>query len=191
MFARYGKWARDAMSQDLFDVEVDVTWAHNSAVDVVELRMNPGIRINGTPGFVPENGDIPHQWKEVIGVRLGGEVIPIPDLLAVRAGGFFESKGQDDAYLNIDFHQGWRAGIATGLTVRLSRFDISAAYQHTFFGALDNGGAGALRGLSGDATTGASTPDDPSDDFRTHQIVNGGRATSSLDEVALGATVRF
>ncbi|RLB46534.1 MAG: hypothetical protein DRI90_27255, partial [Deltaproteobacteria bacterium] len=59
---------------------------------------------------------------------------------------------------------------------------ISAAYQHTFFLTLDNGGAGLVKTISGDATTG---------DFRTRQTVNGGSATASLDEVALGATYHF
>jgi long-chain fatty acid transport protein len=195
VFAQHEGWARDAMSQDLFDIEVDLTWAHNSAVDTVEVRWEPGIAINGTPGFLPQNADVPHEWKDVLGVRLGGEFVAIPDFLAVRAGGFFESQGVDDEYLNLDFHLGWRAGVGAGGTVRLGgpsfHFDLSLAYQHTFFGELDNGGQGLVRGLSGDQNTGTDTPEDPSDDSRTRQFKNGGKATSSLDEVALGATVRF
>jgi hypothetical protein len=174
-------WARDALATDLFDVEVDLTWSHNSAAQAVEIHMMEGIHINGTPGYVPPDASMPRQWRDVVGVRLGGEVVAIPGLLALRAGGFFESKGVDDRYLNLDFHQGYKGGVAGGVTVRAWRFDISAAYQHTFFGALDNGGNGAVHALSGDATTG----------YRTPQVVNGGRATAKLDEVALGATVHF
>ena len=64
----------------------------------------------------------------------------------------------------------------------LKMVDVSVAYQHTFFGDLDNGGNGKVKTLSGDATTG---------DMRTRQAVNGGSASSSLDEVGLGFTVHF
>ena len=48
--------------------------------------------------------------------------------------------------------------------------------------APDNDGVGAIYGLSGDATTTGN---------RTRQTVNGGVLTSSLNEVALGGTLRF
>lgn len=122
-------------------------------------------------------------------MRLGGEVVILPSLLSARAGFFYESKGQDDADLNIDFHAGEKVGLSAGASVRVWRLDITAAYQHTFFGALDNGGRGALYGLSGDGLTnetpGAGGP------YRTRQVVNGGRLESDMNEVALGATIRF
>ena len=146
--------------------------------------VSDGIVLNGTlnGATIPTNADSPRNWRDVLGVRVGGEYVPIPDLLAVRAGGFFESKGVDDANLSLDFHQGFRAGVAGGLTVRLGVVDIALAYQHTFFGTLDNAGKGTTKATSGDATT---------DDFRSRQAVNGGSATSSLNEVALGVTLHF
>lgn len=174
-------YVRDPLSQDLFDVELDLTWANNSAVEAIEIRNKPGIEAKGTPGFVPENGDIPHEWKDVLGVRLGSDVTVVPNLLALRAGTFFESKGQRDALLNLDFHMGWKAGIAGGGTVRLGPVDLSVAYQHVFYGTLDNGGQGDVKALSGDATT----------NFRSRQSVNGGSFETALNEVALGATLRF
>jgi len=182
--AKHGEQVRDAMSQDLFDVEVDLTYANTSAVDRIEIRLGSDIPINLGDGLTvsaPTNADMPRNWRDTLGVRLGGELVAIPDLLAVRAGGFFESKAVADADLSLDFHQGYKAGVGGGATLRLSRFDISAAYQHTFYGALDNGGAGNARGLSGN----------PDKDFRTDFVVNGGRATGSLDEVALGLTVHY
>jgi len=175
-------WARDAFSQDLFDVEVDVTWAHNSQIDRVEILLNEAYNVNGTTGRVPRDASVPHPYKDVVGVRLGGEYIPIPDLLAVRLGGFFESKGIDDEDLFIDFHLSERIGIAGGLSVRLGPVDIAASYQHTFFLALDNGGQGQIKALSGGSDNG---------DGRSLQAVNGGRATSSLDEVGLGVTYHY
>lgn len=182
--SKHAGWARDAMSQDLFDVEVDLTWAHNSQVDAVEVRLNPGIALNGTVAgaTIPTVADSPRNWRDVLGVRVGGEYVPIVDLLAVRAGGFFESKGVDDADLSLDFHQGFRAGVAAGAALRLGAFDLALGYQHTFFGTLDNKGKGTTKTTSGDATTG---------DYRSRQSVNGGSATSSLNEVALSAVYHF
>jgi len=177
-----GRPIRDPMSQDVFDAELDVTWANNSAVDTLELRFKDGILVRGAePGTVPVNADVPHEWNDVFGVRLGGDWNAIPDFLALRGGAFFETKGQDDEYLNIDFHVGEKLGLSAGATVRLGPVDASVAYQHTFYGAIDNGGKGALRALSGDKTTGN----------RTLQTVNGGRFEASLDEIALGASYRF
>lgn len=176
-----GRTVRDPMSEDLFDVEVDFTWANNSAVDALEIRFKPNIPVRDTPGFLPENADVPHEWRDVFGVRVGGDFVVLPSLLSLRAGGFYETKGQDDAYLNLDFHLGWRAGLGGGATVRLGPVDVSVAYQHTFYGALDNGGEGVVKALSGDANSG----------FRSVQAVNGGRLESNLNELGLSATLRF
>lgn len=172
---------RDSLSEDLFDLEMDFTYAQNSVVDNLQLRFRPGIVIRGTPGYAPENSDVAHQWKDVFGVRLGGDYVAIPNMLAVRAGAFYESKGQDDRYLNIDFHLGSRVGLSAGATLRVWRVDISAAYQHTFFETLDNKGKGDLKAISGDKLT----------NFRSVQSVNGGSLRSSLNEVGLAGTLRF
>jgi hypothetical protein len=73
--------------------------------------------------------------------------------------------------------------------VRVWRLDITAAYQHTFFGTLDNGGKGAVYGLSGDGVTN-ETPGEGGP-YRSRQAVNGGKLESGLNEVALGVTARF
>jgi long-chain fatty acid transport protein len=176
------KQIRDPMTDDLFDVELDFTWAHNSVVDNLELRFQEGIAVAGTPGYVPVNSDVVHNWKDVVGARLGGEYVPLPGRLALRAGGYFETQGQDDAYLNPDFDMGSKVGLSGGASLRLGPVDVAVAYQHTFYGTLDTGGTGAVYGLSGDA----STPN-----FRTRQAVNGGKLTSSLDEVALSGVLRW
>lgn len=170
------------MSEDLFDVELDLTYANNSAMDNLELRFRSGIPVQGTPAFVPTNGDIPHMWKDVVGFRLGGEVVPIASRLALRAGAFYETKGQDDEYLNLDFNVASKLGVSGGATLRLGPVDLALAYQHTFYGNIDNGGKGKVQALTGDATTGNS---------RSRQIVNGGKLSTSLNEVALSGVFRW
>ena len=179
--AKHQGAARDAMSEDLFDLEADLTYSQNSAVQSIQVRMNEATRINGTPGYVPANADVPRRWRDIIGMRVGGEFVLIPDLIALRAGGFFESKGVDDAYVSLDFQQAMKFGVSAGATVRIAMLDVSAGYSHTFFAAQDNHGKGAVHGLAGDATA----------NFRTPQVINGGRQTGDLDEVALGVTAHF
>jgi long-chain fatty acid transport protein len=177
------KVVRDFLSEDIFDVELDFTWAHNSVLDNLELRFKPGVAIKQTPSTAPENADVAHEWKDVFGIRLGGDFVVVPDLLALRAGAWYESKGQDDELLNVDFHLGSRVGVSGGATVRVWRLDLSLAYQHTFFETLDNGGEGQLLAISGDKSSSPA--------YRSRQAVNGGKLTTSLNELALGATVRF
>lgn len=139
--------------------------------------------MKGTPGSVPVNGDIAHHWLDVVGVRVGSDVTVIPNRLAVRGGAFFESKGQDDAYLNLDFHMGWKLGLTLGGTVRVGPADLHLAFSHVFYGTLDNGGDGAVKALSGDAT--------PTPPYRSQQAINGGSFSAALNDVALGADFRF
>ncbi|MEM1028823.1 MAG: hypothetical protein AAGN82_00645 [Myxococcota bacterium] len=180
--SRHRGWARDAFSQDLFDVEVDLTWAHNSQIDQVEILLDEAFNINGTTGRVPQDASVPHPYRDVFGVRLGGEYVPIPDLLALRLGGFFESRGVSAEDVYIDFHLGERVGVAGGVAARLGAVDIALSYQHTFFLPLDNGGRGRNFALSGGSDRG---------DDRSLQAINGGRATSSLNEVGLGVTYHY
>jgi long-subunit fatty acid transport protein len=183
---KHGGWARDSFSEDLFDVELDLTWAHNSQVDRIEITMNEQYQVNGTgTGRVPIDASQLRNWNDVFGVRVGGEYVPIADLIAVRAGGFFESRGVDPAFVSTDFHLGERAGVALGAGVRIGPVDVNLGYQHTFFFSLDNGGQGEIRALSGD---GSNELDPPS---RSRQPVNGGKATSSLDEFGLGGTFHW
>lgn len=209
-----GRRVRDPMSEDVFDVELDFTWANNSAVQDLSLAFHsstptPGEIITnrciatsgGCIGGVPVNGSIPHKWKDVVGVRLGTDVVPLPNLLSLRAGGFYEIKGQDDGYLNLDFDLAQKIGVSGGATVRLGPIDVSLGYQHTFYGTINNGGNGQVYALSGDATgantgkCGGSPVQNPTPVapgcFRSYQAVNGGSLSANLNEFGFAATAHF
>jgi long-subunit fatty acid transport protein len=125
----YDEHLRDPMSQDVFDIEADLTWANNSTFQDLQIRFpgsanNPyqgSIPVNLGPGLTstaPPNADIPHGYKDVYGVRVGGDYNILRDRWAVRAGGFFESNGQNPQYQNIDFAGSSRFGFAFGTTIR-------------------------------------------------------------------------
>lgn len=178
-----GRKVKDSLSQDLFDAELDFTWANNSSVDKLALAFPAGIQVNGTVqgANLPTNGDIPHNWKDVFGVRLGGDFNVIPNMLALRAGGWLETKGQDNEHLALDFDVAEKFGVAGGVTFRLGPIDTHAGFQHTFYGTIDNKGKGVIQGLSGEVDAGN----------RTRQAVNGGKLTNYMNEFGLAGLLHF
>lgn len=180
---------RDPIANDVFDVELDVTYAHNSSVQDLQIRFPTGITIPwAAGGAVPPNADVPHHYKDVVGLRLGGDYVIIPDRLAVRAGGFFETQGQDPAYANIDFVPAQRLGVSGGGTLRLGPVDAMVAAGHVFGMKLDNHGHGSLPGLAGNATA-CYVPSGTC--YRTANAVNDGFVQQAITVVSVGATYRW
>jgi hypothetical protein len=203
---------RDPMSQDVFDLEVDFTWANNKSFDAIQLRF-PGdangdgtIPVNGVVGGkLPPNADITHAFKDVFGVRLGGDYNVIADKLALRAGGYIETNGQDAQYQNIDFAGARRIGFALGGTYRIhlsqtkkNAIELSLGFGHTFVADQTNNGPGLL-GLSGSACNPTETPSPPpgnncatgAQKYRTNWPVNLGTITNSFTAINVGASYRF
>src|ERR1019366_9304182 len=102
--------------------EVDLTFANNKAIDALQIRFpastagdgSGAIHINGTGGTLPPNADVTKAFKNVFGVRVGGDWNILPDRFALRAGAFMETDGQDARYQSIDFIGAARFGIAGG-----------------------------------------------------------------------------
>jgi long-subunit fatty acid transport protein len=212
---------RDPMSQDVFDVEVDLTWANNSAFDNLQIRF-PGaadgsgiIPVPGTSGNLPPNADVPHHYRDVLGVRVGGDVNVLPDQLALRAGVFYETSAQDKQYQNIDFVGAWKMGLALGGTYRIhfhkadpekkSALELSAGFGHVFVGEQNNNNpsAAGVAGLAGTACNPASNGTTSGDNcvdasgqvtgqkYRTNWPVNLGTITNSFNMINVGLAYRF
>jgi long-chain fatty acid transport protein len=207
------KHLRDPLSQDLFDLELNVTWANNKAFDAIEIRL-PGdangdgtIPVNGVAGGkLPPNADVTHKFKDVFGVRLGGDYNVIADKLAIRAGGYIETNGQDQQYQNIDFAGGRRIGFALGGTyrIRLSQektraLEFSLGVGHTFVADQTNNDPNAqgLLGLAGapcNPTSNAQAGElcaDGKQKYRTNWPVNLGTITNSFTAINVGVSYRF
>jgi long-subunit fatty acid transport protein len=211
---------RDPMSQDEFDTELDFTWANNSALDTFRVRF-PGnengdgiIPVNGIAGgTVPPNADITKGFKDVFGVRLGGDYNVIPDQLAVRAGVFAETNGQNQQYQNIDFAGAARFGFAFGGTYRVrlggeensNALEFKIGYGHIFFAKQDQGAqdrnAPGLAGIAGVACNPAgnnpASPSQPNtctdgrDKYRSNWPVNLGTIWNSVNTINVGVAYRF
>lgn len=202
---------RDPMATDVFDAELDLTWANDSAFDSIQIRFpgdsaghgilpaNPEI-----PGQLPPNADVKHAFSDVYGVRVGGDYNVLPDQLAFRAGAFFETAAVDSQYQNIDFIASDRIGFALGAQYRIkfsetkgNALDIMAGYGHVFFGTLTNNGPNGLNALSGEQCAGGSAPQaggtcsNGNTQYRSLWPVNLGTITSAINVVNVGASYRF
>jgi long-subunit fatty acid transport protein len=172
---------RDPLEDDVYDVELDLSWANNSAGDMVEVRFPDGIGVNGAPGTVPTNADTPTGWQDSFGARLGGQYNLMPNQLGLRAGTWLESSATKKQYLNPTNVAALRGGVGGGVVYRVAMVDLEAGYQHIWSAGLDNGGNGATRAIAG-----TGSPDN-----RSYHAINGGKVTQSANVVSLGAVARF
>ncbi len=84
----------------------------------------------------PEGGkntfDLGRRWQDQLIVRVGGSYNPIPNRLGVHAGAFYETRGIDASYANIDVMPFSRIGLSLGAVYRVGRWDLMLAYAHVF-----------------------------------------------------------
>jgi long-subunit fatty acid transport protein len=205
---------RDPLATDVFDIEANLTWANNSAADSIQIRFPSDPSGKGTlpvagvaGGEIPPNADQKRGFKDVIGIRVGGDYNVLPDQLAVRAGGFFETSAADPALQNIDFAAGSRFGLALGGTYRIrfgegaktSALELMVGYGHVFVAEQSRtdpnaSGATALAGTSCNtvkAVPGTQTCEDGTERYRSKWPVNLGTITNSLNVINVGAAYRF
>jgi len=133
-------------------------------------------------------------FKDVFGIRAGGDFAVLPDQLSIRAGAFYETPAQrSNEYQNIDFMAEWRLGLAAGGTYRLHYgsaehrhpIDLMAGYEHMFVGTSTNltqTGSAGIPAISGDV----SPPQ-----YRTAWSVNLGTITNSVNVINVGASIGF
>jgi long-chain fatty acid transport protein len=196
---------RDPLHDDAYDVEVDASYSFNSEADVIEVRFPEQ---NGTGSAivepihvpVPPNADRPTGYRDSVGVRLGGQWNAITERLGIRAGGWFETRSQDPAFLTIAPVGALRWGFGGGVVLRTGVFDLSVGYQRHMSAGLDNGGDGRLRAPAGSRgvpptfdlnrePAGVSAADRT--EFRTAHAVNGGNVSFDAHVFTLGGVARF
>jgi long-subunit fatty acid transport protein len=140
----------DPLDTEIWDIEADASYTfypnggRDNRLDVGEEIVLEVARANGVPQepLRVEEDDIEqfsvdsHQ-KNYMGVRLGGTYNVLPSKLSVSAGAFFETRGVEPSYANIDTFAFARFGFGLGLQMRFGSIDLSAAYAHIFSEALD------------------------------------------------------
>lgn len=174
---------RDPLRDDVFDLELDLTWANNSAADEVKVRFPANtIIVRGIEaGTVPGNADRPTGYRDSFGARLGGQWTAMRNKLGLRYGSWIESAAVEAEYLTVTGVPALRGGFGGGVVLRVGRVDVEVGYQHHWNAGLDNGGQGKLRAILG---TGRA-------DNRSYHTVNGGSIEQHANVFSLGVVARF
>jgi long-chain fatty acid transport protein len=162
----------DAMRDERWDLELDAVYIVASQFKAISVDIP-------TLPLVLEDGlrfDLPHEWKDQISLRLGGDFNAIPGVLAVRAGVHYESTALDGSYMGIDFQPAQRLGLHAGLTYRVGSTDLSLGYAHIFQETVT---------LPRNAAAYRQVADE------NPLVVNAGTYASSFDVVSFGVTHRF
>lgn len=177
---------RDPLNDDLFDVELDLSWADNSAASAIEIHFDevfaPNLPDGTTLTEIPPQTDRPTGWKDSFGARLGGQYNVLPRRLGVRAGTWIESPAVDAENLNVTGVPALRGGVAGGVVLRFGAVDLEAGYMFVWNAGLDNEGVGDLHGI-------VSTNKDL--DYKSRYAVNGGHVQQHANIMSVGGVVRF
>ncbi len=194
---------RDPLRDDLYDIELNLTWANNSAADEFVVRFPEGIAVRGAPSgsTVPANADRPTGYKDSFGVRLGGQYNVARNFAGVRLGTWVETPAVEDEDLNVTGVPALRGGFGGGLVFRIHSVDVEFGYQRIWNAGLDNGkacidspsdpiddqtGCGRLRAIAGSGVDAAGNIPK-----RSFHGVNGGSISQSANVLALGVVARF
>ncbi len=137
--------AGDPMDTELWDAEVDVGYTLNGlARDSVNVGHDVTVKTetaNGTIGSVTTSGlpefQIDPHGETSYSIRVGGSYSIVPRTAAIHAGCFYESRGVQPAYADIDTFAFQRIGVGLGFVVRLGKVDLRGGYSHIFSETLD------------------------------------------------------
>jgi long-chain fatty acid transport protein len=199
---------RDPIHDDVFDVEMNLTWANDSAGDTLQVRFpddgtgNGKLPVAGVPGGnIPPNGDQYRGFHDVFGVRAGGDWNVLADKLALRGGMFFETQAGTSQYQSIDFEASARVGLALGGTYRIpigtSALDVMLGYGHVFYFTQqrDDPNADGIQGLAGTPCNNATPVNGVcpggQQTYRTKWPVNLGTITNATNVINAGLSYRF
>jgi long-subunit fatty acid transport protein len=191
----------DSMHDDVFDLEVDFIYEASSRYDYFHVvNSTPSVNFDyprsTCPNALPSGAGIttdacfPRQWKNVYGVRLGGDYNILQNFLALRGGLSLETGSQSTTGANLDSLGRDTLGVHLGATLRpLPWLSVHAAYAHYFMRDLD-----ASDGQFSTVTFGGTVK--PAQ-CATPLIGQGactdnqGVYTAKLDVFNVGATARF
>jgi hypothetical protein len=138
----------DPMAHELWDIELDATYTLNKRAGRNAAKVGEDIRVGfrQADGMIDlrevaedmvEQFDVDRHFENTLAVRLGGSWAFLPRKLTAHAGAFFETRGVDPDYANIDTFALQRVGMGVGVVLRTGSFDLLAAYGHILSETLD------------------------------------------------------
>ncbi|MGD8860552.1 MAG: hypothetical protein PVI30_11120 [Myxococcales bacterium] len=138
----------DPMDTELWDVELDWAYYFNEQASQTAVQVDEAITVierevggGGDSASVPleELSQVELDRRSIDSwvARLGGSYSVLPRSVAVHGGVFYESRGVDPAYVNIDSFALARVGVGLGLMWRVGGLDLTAGYGHIFQETLE------------------------------------------------------
>jgi long-chain fatty acid transport protein len=182
-----------AMRDDVFDLEANWIYERSSVFQNLTLENSGTITVApGTVSPAPSPLSVPHNWHDIFGFRIGGDVNIVPNRFTARAGVSYEMGAQSRFYGQLDLPAYSMTGLHLGLSVRIgSILTITAAYAHFFIPDFD-----VLSAPNGNVST-IGTTGPVAENMCAGSVgrdvchVNVGHYDTSLDTVNLGLTARF
>lgn len=141
----------DPMDTELWDVEVDASYAFTARtgsgtieaaddITVATARLDDGEERVDSVTVAQEdlaNFEVDRHLKDSLAMRLGGSFAILPRQLMAQGGVFYETRGVEPAYADIDTFAFRRFGFGLGLVLRIGSFDLGAGYSHIFSETLE------------------------------------------------------
>lgn len=115
--------------KERFDVEFDVvyeTWSRVEHLTIDSNDMHAKVMEEDIPIGVIE---VQKQWDNTLGFHLGGDYVVLPELLALRAGTYYETAAAPPAYANVDFPSGEHVGLGLGTSVFAGPVEVALGYE--------------------------------------------------------------
>ncbi|MCA9579023.1 MAG: hypothetical protein KC668_26525 [Myxococcales bacterium] len=179
-----GGAGRDPMTDEVFDLELDVDVSLGNVVDAFQVGPHgtgdPENRLDtGVAGVTIYNApelELVQNWKTQTSVMLGGDYNVVPGRFALRMGLSYENDGIKPGSERLGFVPWSRMSFGLGATLRVERMELSLAYQHIhWFRRNTTEQEAAIRQAT---LTGGN-------------IQNAGSYTASADIVSLSLAYRF
>jgi hypothetical protein len=138
----------DPVDTELWDVEVDASYIFAARTGKASVKAGQDVTVvarnaDGTGGMtvVPREDlgtfELDRHLLDSFTVRLGGSYAVLPRVAQAQAGVFYESRGVDPAYADVDNFAFQRLGLGVGFVLRLGDFDLTVGYSHIFSETLE------------------------------------------------------
>ena len=184
----------DPMRDDAFDIEIDWMYETASVFNNLTIKSQPlsEVNIGGSNVPAPATIQIPHNYHDVWGIRLGSDINIVPNTFAFRLGVSYEMGAQSVEYAQLDLPSYNSLGLHAGLSLRFSHFTLSLAYAHFFMESID-----VLANSNGNVSTIGTSGAIPQTQCSVAGIgldacaVNVGHYQASLDVLNAGISMHF
>jgi long-subunit fatty acid transport protein len=136
----------DPLDTERWDVELDATYYLNARASHTDVEVGHPVSVtnrqaNGVEDTTPVENigqfTLDRHLKDSMAVRLGGSFSVVPRELQVQAGAFYETRGVEIDYADIDTFAFRRIGTGVGAVLRVGQWDFKAGYMHIFSETID------------------------------------------------------